>query len=93
MCPLCWRKAVTVLDKAPPESQGKQNLDQTCPFRYTLLLFRQTGRISAPAALAGRRTKFNVTAFAAQYDLGLPVALNWFTSQPDADFPGGTAPQ
>jgi len=82
-----------VLDKAPPESQGKRNLDHTCAFRSTLLLFRQTGQISAPAVLAGGRTNFNVTAFAAQYDLGLPVALNWFTSQPDADFPGGTAPQ
>jgi len=30
------------------------------------------------------RANFNVTAFAETYGLGAPVAVNWFTSQPDA---------
>lgn len=51
--------------------------------RYTLLLFRQHGQISAPMTPADGRANFNVTAFAGQYNLGLPVAVNWFTSQPN----------
>lgn len=53
--------------------------------RYTLLLFRQNGQISAPMTPADGRANFNVTAFAGQYNLGLPVAVNWFTSQPSSE--------
>lgn len=53
--------------------------------RYTLLLFRQNGQISAPATPDDARAGFSVKDFAARYNLGAPVAVNWFTSAPDAE--------
>lgn len=52
--------------------------------RYVLMLFRQQGTYSAPMTPDDGRFNFDVNAFAARYNLGLPVAVNWFTTQPDA---------
>lgn len=72
------------IGSGPPEGTGMH--------RYIFLVYRQSGRINPDqpvvrkTALTGR-IKFKVRDFAKKYNLGEPVAANYYQAQYDAYCP------
>ncbi|XP_020089057.1 protein MOTHER of FT and TFL1 homolog 1-like [Ananas comosus] len=67
-------------------SQGQEVVEYMGPqppvgiHRYVLVLFEQKSQLASVASPAAR-PNFNTRVFAAQHDLGLPVAAVYFNSQ------------
>ena len=49
--------------------------------RYVLVLFTQKVELPAAVTPPESRANFNTRAFAARFDLGLPVAIVYFNAQ------------